>query len=296
VRRKTALYANAVVSLNVTRNVLTVHAPSHGSETTRAIVAVCVDGFRVGIMAAGKEEAELRQELERQPEPAPKRGIRAKILAAAKAREDSRSNPDKLQFFRPGEDAWWDRKWQDPDALRAGDAKRAENPRQILLVNPLSAESWSPHFSRGLLMYLLWTSAPTRAKTWPAFRRPKLELHVTRDFSDLEYAELVDQLHSVWGKNRVLLPAEREVPPPPVTVMQVVHRLSRGVFWLAMTFALLINLATGKTSNGVILAVALAAVAVLVRRFARSRMISELPRRKDHTAPPPGSGELEPKA
>lgn len=287
--RRRAISHASVLYLSVTRSAVTLQGPARESETTRALVALCIDGFRVGIVAVGEDEAELRKQLVREAVK-PRGGLLAtKILEQAQKHEspDGRqSESDPLRFFRAGEDAYWDRKWQDPHAFRAGDPKRAANPREILLVEPLSASSWSPHLIRGLLMFALWSSSFTRYRTWPPFLRPRVELSAAGDLSDLEYAELVDQLRSLWGERRVALPEGRIVPPQPLTTSRIAYLASRGLGWAALAISallLVLQRISAQSSNGAVIAAVVAAVAMLVSRAARGRMATELPRRSAST-------------
>jgi hypothetical protein len=179
---------------------------------------------------------------------------------------------------RAGEDSYWDAKWQDFKELDRVDLRRPDNPRQVLVVNPLAADTWSPHLTRGMLMYVLWTGILTGHKVWPPFRRPKLELHVAGDFSDLEYAELVDQLRSLWGQNRVQLPSGREVAPRPVTAYSAGYVASRVVVFAAFALAFFASMRPGGNSLA-LAAVGVAGGALLIGRKLKGRSTYELPRR-----------------
>jgi hypothetical protein len=266
-----------VLCLHVTRKAVSIEGPDHERETTRALVALRSEGGRLGIVSVGEEEAELRQRLAEARDDSPLRGLRARILAAS-ATEPAKDAP--LRVLGPGEDPFWDSAWQDPYALRTGDPSRS---RELLLIAPLSEASWSPHLAQGLLMYVLWTSPWTRDKTWPAFRRPPIELRASDDIGGLHYAELVDELRNVWGQERVRLPPGRSVAPPPPTRLQRAARIGGVLFWLALGASFVAANRGAQT-----LAVALALVslgAFLVRRVAAARAKVERPRRLTASSP-----------
>jgi len=266
-----------VLRLHVSRTALTLEGESRQSETTRASVALGVDGWRAGIIAVGKDEAELRAALAEDSPESPARGLRARIVAAAGRLDVSKP---ELRIVRPGDDPWWDRKWKDPYALRKAESSRRQGPRELLIVEPLSPSSWSPHLIHGLLFYVLWSSAWTRGKTWPPFRRPKLMLLASDDFRGLEYEELTDQLRIVWGERRVELPVGREVGPRPVTALQITYRLSRTLWWAALLLALVLGRPGTEPSSEAVIAAAVAALAIMVSRVAGARAQAELPRRE----------------
>jgi hypothetical protein len=274
-----------VLRLNVTRHAITFQGPNRETETTRAVVALCVDGWRVGITAVGETEAEIEARFHAQPVK-PIGGLFLKLIAGTKRSQqlsESLHHRPPLRFIRAGEDAWWDSKWQDPYALRGSDSRRSQETREILLLEPLSEQSWSPHLIRGLFMYVLWTSAFTRDKLWPRFQRPKIELHAAPDLAGLHYAELVDQVRSLWGPKRVALPPGREVEPLPRTKLQTVYRVSRSMWWAALAFALLLHHSAGEPPPLAVLFAAVAVIAIIVSRVAKGRMDAELPRRATPT-------------
>jgi hypothetical protein len=243
-------------------------------ETTPARLALAVERARVGIISVGEGEREVVERLA-QRTPVVARGLAAQILAAAAAREGTKDRgPPRVA--RPGEDAWWDEKWKSPYSLRAGDPTRA---RDALLIEPLQEASWSPHLTRGVLYYALWTSPALRDRTWPAFRRPEIELVVADDIRGLHYEELVDELRDLWGEGRIRLPEGRAVAAP-VTPLRITYRVSRVVFWIALAGALLLGRPNGAPSQIAVIAAGIAVVAVFVRRVAGARMQVERPRRR----------------
>jgi hypothetical protein len=180
-----------------------------------------------------------------------------------------------------GDDPWWDEKWQNAYSLRRGDDRRGRDPVEVFVAEPLSVESWSPHLLRGVLFYVLWTSAWTKGKTWPSFLRPKVEL-LADGIDGLHYAELVDQLQSLWGMHRVVLPPGREVEPAPVTKLDIAYSAARVVWWgglggmvLSAFFA-----ATPEPGGAALIAGAAAALGLTASRVLNARREVELPRRK----------------
>jgi hypothetical protein len=152
---------------------------------------------------------------------------------------------------------------------------------EVLVVEPLAAESWSPHLFRGVLFYVLWTSAWVKGKTWPSFLRPKVEL-LAEGMDGLHYAELVDQLQSLWGTNHVVLPAGREVEPAPVTKLDIAYSAARVAWWgglggmiLSAFFA-----ATPEPGGPALAAGVVAAIGLMASRVFKARREVELPRRK----------------
>jgi hypothetical protein len=278
-----------VLRLHVTRSAITIQAPEGPSETTRASVALGTEGFRAGILGVGEDETALARRLCEVTANGPQRKwLARKILKAVENRGEDptpQSEPS-VHFVRPGEDPYWDAKWRDFKELEQVDLGRPDNPRQVLLVNPLAADSWSPHLTRGMLMYILWTGVLTGHKVWPAFRRPKLELHVAGDFSDLEYAELVDQLRSLWGQGRVQLPPGREVAPRPVTAFSAGYAASRIVVWAALALAFFASMRAGGNTLALV-AIGVAGAALLIGRKLKGRSIYELPRRASARRPEP---------
>lgn len=268
---------------------VTVEGPGRRLESTAAVVALTVENGRVGIVGVGENEEELSERLSKRIEGGIGATVAAKILETARRKMDPIDNREPLRLLQPGEDPWWDEKWKDPYSLKKGDESRARNPKEVLVVRPLAVESWSPHLVRGLLMYVLWTSAWTRGKTWPAFRRPRVRL--TADgIEGSDYAELVDQLRSLWGTQRVELPADRPVDPPPPTPLRRAYRASRVVWWLSLGATLILaRLASGGSpSSASLAAAAVAAVALMVSRVLRARTEVERPRVRGRGAPEPG--------
>lgn len=253
-------------------------------ESTRAVVALTVDRTRVGIVAVGEEEADVEKRL-LDFDAAAKQGIKAQIVAAAEKRLGTTTEEaqPKIRFFRPGDDAWWDEKWQDPYSLRHGDPRRSESPREVLMVEPLHRESWSPHLIRGLLMYVLYTSPRLRGRTWPAFRRPTIELEVADEIQGIDFEEVVDQLRSLWGPSRVVLAGDRAVSPLPRTRLELIYRVSRGIWWAALASMIVLSQSSLSGSEPPALAIVaalVAAVALFVSRVAKGRHEAERPRRR----------------
>ncbi|HMJ12147.1 MAG TPA: hypothetical protein VK524_12070, partial [Polyangiaceae bacterium] len=264
-----------------TRTAITLQGPDGPSETTRAIVALGMEGFRAGILAVGDDEPSLARKLSAAgPKPRHK-WLARQILNAVETRMPSSeaASAPALRFLRPGEDPFWDAKWQNWKELPQSDLKRAENPREIFLVEPLARETWAPHLIHGALMFVLWTSEFTSTKLAPAFRRPKLELHAASDLSELEYAELVDQLHSLWGKRRIQLLPGHEVSPRPLTPLVIGYIASRVFVWLALLVALYFTQRGDVPSSAALIAASLAGAAVLIGRRIKGRAVYELPRR-----------------
>lgn len=270
-----------MLRLHVTRSAVTLQTPEGPSETTRATVAVGVEGFRAGIIAVGDDEATLARRLaQRVTGGKQHKWLARKILSAVETRMPAAASAEpSVRFVRPGEDPFWDAKWQRFEELERVDLSRPDDARQVLLVEPLAADTWSPHLLRGVLMFVLWTSAFTGDKVWPAFRRPKLELHATGDFSDLEYAELVDQLRSLWGQQRIQLLSGRPVSPRPRTLLDVGYTATRVAVWAALLLALFFSLRAGTASWLSIAAATIAGLAVLIGRKLKGRSVYELPRR-----------------
>lgn len=260
----------ASIVLHVSRTTIAVQGPDRELDSTRALVALGIEGGRVGIVGVGEDEPTLVERFAKPATDAPLRGLRARIVAAAAADLPART---EVAVRRPGDDAFWDRIWQDPYAMRTADPSHA---RELLVIEPLSESSWSPHLVQGLLMYALWTSRSTRHKTWPAFRRPRIELRASDDLEGLHYEELVDQLRSLWGAARVELPPDRRVAPPPTTPLTLTARVSHAVFWAALAGSFVLPRGVGVVLAG------LAVVAFLVRRVALARARVERPRRKGH--------------
>ncbi len=276
-----------MLRLHATRSAITLQTPEGPSETTRALVAVGIEGFRAGIIAVGEEEAALTRQLSQRPAAATQRKwLARKILKAVETRggEVSAKREPSLEFVRPGADPFWDAKWQSFKELERVDLGRPDTSHQVLLVEPLAASTWSPHLTRGVLMFLLWTSTMTGHKVWPSFRRPKLELHVTADFSDLEYAELVDQLRSLWGQKRVQLSPGRQVPPRPLTALAAGYAASRIAVWAALLLALFSSL-RGDGSQFTLVAVGVAGLALMLGRKLKGLTAYELPRRANTGRP-----------
>ncbi|HEY6561812.1 MAG TPA: hypothetical protein VI072_31295 [Polyangiaceae bacterium] len=278
-----------MLRLHVTRSAITIQAPEGPGETTRASVALGTEGFRAGILGVGEDETALARRLcDAAASGSQHRWLARKILNAVEKRvgdSTPRSEPS-VHFVRPGEDPYWDAKWRDFKTLEQVDLGRPDNPRQVLVVNPLGADTWSPHLTRGMLMYVLWTGILTGHKVWPPFRRPKLELHVAGDFSDLEYAELVDQLRSLWGQNRVQLPPGREVAPRPLTAYSAGYVASRVVVFAAFALAFFSSMRAGGNTLALV-AVGVAGAALLIGRKLKGRSIYELPRRGTARRPEP---------
>jgi hypothetical protein len=254
----------------VSRSVVSVEGPQGDRDSTRATVALAVERWRVGIISVGEDESQVRARLAARPRPVA-RGIAAQILAAAAARAEQRP----LRVFSPGEDPWWDERWRTPRALGDADPTRE---REALLIEPLAETSFSPFLARGLLYYALWTSRFTCDKTWPAFRRPSLELEVNDDLRGLHYEELVDELREIWGQRRLKL--ARPVAPAPLTPARKAYRGSRVVFWFAIALAVVLSRQGGRASSVALVLAGVAAVAVIASRVAASRMQFELPRRR----------------
>lgn len=257
------------VILHVSRHRLSLEGPERKIETTRALLALGVEGRRVGIVAVGESEEELRKRFAEPPKEPLVRGLAAQILAASS--EKLANDEKELRIVRPGDDPFWDRVWRDPYALKAGDPTRS---REVFLLEPLSEESWSPHLAQGLLMYVLWSGSATRDKTWPAFRRPTLELRADENLSGLHYEELVDQARMLWGEKRITLPADRPVGPRPQTTLTRVAQGAHAVFWIALVASVVLN-----PSQFAVVAAGAAVVAFFVRRGAKARATAELPRR-----------------
>ena len=271
-----------MLRLHATRSAITLQTPEGPSETTRAVVAIGIEGFRAGIIAVGEEEAALAPRLVRRLASAgQRRWLARKILKAVESRGGvpAPSEEPSVHFVRAGDDPFWDAKWQNFKELERVDLGRPETTNQVLLVNPLAADTWAPHLIRGVLMFMLWTSTFTAHKVWPPFRRPKLELHAAADFSDLEYAELVDQLRSLWGPNRVQLLPEREVAPRPLTALAAGYRATRIVVWTALLIGLFLSLRAGDASSWTLAALGVAGLAQLIGRKLKGLSAYELPRR-----------------
>lgn len=273
-----------MLRLIVSRSTVVLERTSRRLETTRALVALAVERGRVGIIAVGETESELAKRLSVTVPPEGVRGVAEKILLAA-AKNPEIAEPE-LRFVHPGEDAWWDEKFKDPYSLRHGDASRAQNSRQIFLVAPLSEESWSPHLLRGVMLYVLWTSAATRGKTWPAFLRPKIQIEVAPEISGLHYAELVDQLRSLWGARRIVLPTGKEVDDPPMTPLRLAHRISRVVWIGALVVMVAVaQAAPGPEPHGIaVIAAVVLALGLMASRVLKARTEAELPRRRSERA------------
>jgi hypothetical protein len=264
----------AVPRLLVSRSLISVEGPESQPETTRAVLALAVERGRVGIMAVGEDERKLLTRVTERVAAAPRRGIAGQILAAAAARLDTRAREPRI--VHPGEEPWWDTKWHDPYSMRHGNPGRGH---EILVIEPLSEVSFSPHLIRGLLFYVLWTSRWTRDKTWPAFRRPTLQLEVSDDLRGRDYEEVVDQLRSLWGASRVVLPPGRPVSPLPVTPLQIIYRASRIAFWFALALSLALIKPGSDPPMAAVVAAAVAAVAIIARRVSKARLDVELSRR-----------------
>jgi hypothetical protein len=277
-----------VLRLHVTRSAITLQAPEGASETTRAVVAVGIEGFRTGIISVGEDEAALARRLAQRPAGTQHKWLARKILKAAETRgsDTTPKTEPRMQFVRPGADPFWDAKWQDFKQLEHVDLGRPDTSQQVLLVDPLGADTWSPHLTRGVVMYALWTSTFTAHKVWPPFRRPRLELHVAADFSDLEYAELVDQLRSLWGQKRVVVPPDRQVSPRPLTALAAGYAATRIAVWAALLLALFTSLrADGSTFT--LVAVGIAGLALMIGRKLKGLTVYELPRRANTARPEP---------
>jgi hypothetical protein len=259
--------------LHVSRSAVSVEDPDGWREPTRALVALGMEGGKIGIIAVGEEEPELLERLARPVETAPLRGLRAKIVAASAASLPKGAKP---RVVRAGEDPYWDRTWQDSYAMRSADPAHSG---EVLLIAPLDEQSWSPHLVHGLLMYVLWTSPCTRDRIWPEFRRPQIELRPADDLVGLHYEELVDQLRALWGVRRVVLPEGRPVAPPPETRMVRTARIAHAVFWVALVGSFLLARG-GRPSGAALVAAGVALVAFLARRVAKARARAELPRRR----------------
>jgi hypothetical protein len=254
---------------------VSVEGPRGDRDSTRATVALAVERGRVGIISVGEDEAQLRARLAARPRVVA-RGIAAQILAAAAARAEERP----LRVFSPGADPWWDAKWRSPKALGDADPTRE---REALLIEPLAETTFSPFLARGLLYYALWTSRFTGDKTWPAFRRPALEVVVDDELRGLQYEELVDELRGIWGHRRLRLP--RPVAPVPLTPARTAYRASRVVFWFAVALAVVLSRQGGQASSVALVFAGVAALAVIVSRVTASRMQFELPRRRELRQP-----------
>ena len=255
--------------LHVSRHRLSLEGPERKIDTTRALLALGVEGRRVGIVGVGESEEELRKRFAQPPKEPLVRGLAAQILAASSEKLPSETR--ELRIVRPGDDPFWDRIWRDPYALKAGDPTRS---REVFLIEPLAEDTWSPHLVQGLLMYVLWSSSATRDKTWPAFRRPKFELRADENLTGLHYEELVDQARSLWGEKRVALPADRPVSPRPQTTLTRVATAAHAVFWIALALSVVLN-----PSQLAVVAAGTAVLAFFVRRGAKARATAELPRR-----------------
>jgi hypothetical protein len=111
--------------------------------------------------------------------------------------------PRSLRILSPGEDPWWDAQHSWP--LSTTDRSPPEDDSEALLINPLSANAWSPRATISLLRYALFRSSPKgkRWMRWP-FTRPTLSLEMGGDFTAVERAELFDVVEEVWGRSRVL--------------------------------------------------------------------------------------------
>jgi hypothetical protein len=234
-----------------------------------------VERGRVGIISVGEDESQVRTRLATRPRLVA-RGIAAQIVAAAAARTEQRP----LRVLSPGEDPWWDEKWRTPKALGDADPTRE---REALLIEPLAETSFSPFLARGLLYYALWTSRFTCDKTWPAFRRPVLEVVVSDDLCGVQYEELIDELREIWGQGRLKL--ARPVAPVPLTPARRAYRASRVVFWFAVGLAVVLSRQGGRASSVALVLAGVAAVAVIVSRVTASRMRFELPRRREIRQP-----------
>lgn len=258
------------IRLHVSEHVVSVEGPNGERDSTRALVALGSEAGRIGIVGVGEDEPELLARL-REKQKQPVRGLGARIIAAA----DDGSERKPLTVVRPFDDAYWDRAWRDLYALR-----RAEfgHDHEILLIPPLASDTFSPHLVQGLLMYALWTSSVTGRRVWPAFRRPKLELVADPALGQLEYEELVDQLWLLWGKRRVILPADRPVAPPPETRSARIARAAHVVFWLALVASVALS-GRFQGSPAAIVAALIAVAAWLARRTLIARSRAERPRR-----------------
>jgi hypothetical protein len=263
----------APIRLHVSRNLVSVEGPDRQRESTRALVALGIESGRTGILGVGEDEPELLERLARPSSGVPLRGLRAQIKARA---ADKLPVESELRIVKPGQDSYWDRSWQDSYALRSADPARS---REVLLIAPLSEDSWSPHLVQGLLMYVLWTSSWTKDKLWPELRRPSIELCPSEDLRGLHYEELVDQLRTLWGKQRVLLPADLPVVEPPATRTVRIARAGHVIFWIALVSSFVIW-SIGRASGAGLVSAFVALVAFLVRRAALARAKAELPRRQ----------------
>jgi hypothetical protein len=260
------------IRLHVSRTTISVEDPDGWREPTRALVALGIEGGKVGIVAVGEEGPAVAERIASQPQ-TPLRGMRAKIVAAS---ANALPPGVKPRIVRPGEDPFWDRTWQDRYAMRSADPTHSG---ELLLIEPLAEKSWSPHLAQGLLMYVLWTSPYTKDRIWPAFRRPRIELRPADDLRGLHYEELVDELQALWGERRVSLPADRQVSPPPRTTLVRMAHGAHILFWVALIGSFLLSRG-GKPSTPALLAAVIALIAFLARRVARARARAELPRRR----------------
>ena len=126
---------------------------------------------------------------------------------------------DVPRLVLPGEDPWWDARLHSD--LFGRDEPTAHN--SFLFIEPLRRETWSTEIVDVLLRYVLQLGRP-----W-ALRAPLIALELSRDFSDSEFADIVDAVRRNAG-SRVHLPPER--PQERVTLRRVVARAVLPLAWI----------------------------------------------------------------
>lgn len=152
--------------------------------------------------------------------------VRAALLNATREGD----LPVSLRIVSQGHDPWWDAQVAWPP--RTTDRPVPVDDSEAFLLNPLSANGWSPPAIISLLRYTLAGSSSKgiRWLRWP-FTRPQLSIEVVGDFTAVERAELLDVVDEAWGSARV-------VAPPGVA------RISKPPWWLLSWVGAIALLAT----------------------------------------------------
>jgi hypothetical protein len=262
----------------MSRSVVSLSKGGIERESYRATIGLTVDGGKVGICSAAETEAEMLERMSQVVEPITRRIVaRALVREAEKRSGDTDALTPKLAIVRPGEDPWWDRRIHDPDSLRSGEHRRSHDPREILVLNPLAPETFSPYLIRGLLVYVFWTATLTRSRVHFRPLHPKLSLEIASDIEGVDRAEVVDTVRHLWGAERVVLPPGEDIPPLPRTRDESIYRALRALWWLSA--ATMLIAAYPEPGPVAVIAGVVAAVSLFTSRVLRGRLDIARPRR-----------------
>ncbi len=135
-----------------------------------------------------------------------------------------RENVQPPRLVAPGDNRRWDAWWRGEE----GQTSLGGDVSSVLVIEPLRAESWSLDGAEALIRFAIAQSP--RMQGLGQLIRPSATLEVSSDFSEAEYAHVVDVVRYVLGFG-VTLPKER--PQEQFTLRRSLAPVALPLSWAA---------------------------------------------------------------